>query len=122
MVLSFFSLSASPETMNDPHYIPYPGLTDPDYPTAAITYGERERMNDTMLKTIHGIHHIGRVPQAQETAWELAMLAKRMEILNSSREYSDEDTIKQLRYMLADVTLISIGIEEISGCIEDAIG
>ena len=32
--------------MNDAYHIPNPGSTDPDYPTAAITYGGGERMNN----------------------------------------------------------------------------
>ena len=44
-----------------------------------------------------------------------------MEYFNTIQD-NDKHKISGLRYMLADLAAISLGIEEISGHIEDAIG
>jgi len=69
---------------------------------------------------IHQKHHIGRIIRAEATAWELACLVKKMDCVN--RVPDNNEKIKVIKHMIADLAAISLGIEEISGCLEDAIG
>ena len=69
---------------------------------------------------LHRKHHVNKVIKAQDTAWDLAVLAKRLEIVNGTPD--SKEKVGVLRTLLADIASISLGVEDISACIEDAIG